>query len=315
MNNRTKTAAVLALLGAGVAVAAGARRAGRSWRTADDTFSAEQLVLPAGEERKVETDDGAVLAVTVAGTGPTVVLAHCWTGSRQVWAPVAHRLVDSGHRVVLYDQRGHGASTSGADGFTVPRLGADLRAVLEAVDVRDAVLAGHSMGGMTIQSLAMHHPDVLRDRCRAVVLVATAASGLGGGPIDAVAARIVASRTLERAMRTRAGHALVRGAVGRQPRHGHLETTRDLFVACPPDARGGFLSAMQAMDVREGHASIGVPTTVVVGTHDRLTPPRLARQLSDGIAGARLVTLDDAGHMLPLEEPDALADLLAFAAV
>jgi pimeloyl-ACP methyl ester carboxylesterase len=314
VDQRTKTAAGVVVLAAGVVAAAGARRAGRAWRAAEDTCSPDQLLLPIGEERKVETDDGAVLAVTIAGSGPTVVLAHCWTGSRQVWAPVAHRLVASGHRVVLYDQRAHGESTSGADGFTVPRLGADLRAVLDALDVRDAVLSGHSMGGMTIQSLALHHPEALRDRCRGVVLVATAASGLGTGAMDAVAARIVSSRALERAMRSRAGHALVRGAVGRSPRHGHLATTRDLFVACPPDARGGFLTAMQAMDVREGHAAIAVPTTVVVGTHDRLTPPRLARQLVDGIDGARLVTLDDAGHMLPLEEPDALAELLAAAA-
>src|SRR4051812_14842503 len=283
----------------------------KAWQAAEDAVTPDQLVLPAGEQRKVETDDGALLAVTVAGTGPTVVLAHCWTGSREVWAPVAHRLVASGHRVVLYDQRGHGESTSGADGFTVPRLGADLRAVLEALDVRDAVLSGHSMGGMTIQSLALHHPDVLRDRVRAVVLVSTAASGLGGSPADAVAARVVASRALERAMRSRVGHALVRGSVGRTPRHGHLVATRDLFVACPPDARAGFLGAMLAMDVREGHASIGVPTTVVVGSRDRVTPPRHAREMADSIGGARLVTLDDAGHMLPLEEPDAVAELLS----
>jgi pimeloyl-ACP methyl ester carboxylesterase len=313
VNARTKTTIALAALATGAAAAAAARRSLKTWQAAEDAVMPDQLVVPAGEQRKVETDDGAFLAVTIAGTGPTVVLAHCWTGSSRVWAPVAHRLVNSGHRVVLYDQRGHGESTSGADGFTVPRLGADLRTVLEAVDVRDAVLSGHSMGGMTIQSLALHHPEVLRNRVRAVVLVATAASGLGGSRTDAFAQRIVASRGLERAMRSRAGHALVRGAVGRTPRHAHLVTTRDLFVACPPDARAGFLGAMLEMDVREGHASMRVPTTVVVGSRDRVTPPRHAKEMADNIGGARLVTLEDAGHMLPLEEPDAVAELLSAA--
>ena len=64
--------------------------------------------------------------VTVAGDGPPVVLAHCWTGGREVWAPVANRLVRRGHQVVLYDQRGHGSSSVGDDGLTIERLGAEL---------------------------------------------------------------------------------------------------------------------------------------------------------------------------------------------
>ena len=81
--------------------------------------------------------------------------------------------------MVLYDQRGHGASTRGTAGLTIETLAHDLTAVLEATDVRDAVLAGHSMGGMTIMSLATHRPDVLKERAKATVLVATAATSLG----------------------------------------------------------------------------------------------------------------------------------------
>jgi pimeloyl-ACP methyl ester carboxylesterase len=68
---------------------------------------------------------------------------------------------------------------------------------------------------------------------------------------------------------------------------------------------------MSAMDYRGGLASIGLPTTVLVGTKDRLTPPRMARILAEGIPGAELVVLRDAGHMLPLEEPVAVADAIA----
>jgi pimeloyl-ACP methyl ester carboxylesterase len=307
-----------ALVGLGVAAAAGAvaaRRADQRWATAEDGIRPGDLDLPDGKPLLVTTDDGAELVGSVSGEGPVVVLPHCWTGSRTMWAPVAHRLLAAGCQVVLYDQRGHGESTVGDDGFTIPRLGADLKAVLEAVDAHDAVLGGHSMGGMTVQALAVHHPDVLDERVRALVLVSTAASGLGRGNGDALGRRVVASPGLERAMRSRAGHAMVRGTVGAGVRRNHLVVTRDLFLACPPEARAGFLSAMQAMDLRKGIAAIAVPTTVVVGTRDRLTTPKLADELVRTIPDAKLVTLPDRGHQLPLEAPDEVAaELLALTA-
>jgi pimeloyl-ACP methyl ester carboxylesterase len=302
------TAAAAALAGAAVA----ARKVDARWAAADDPCAPDECLPPKGRSLTVTTDDGAELAVTVAGHGPTVVLAHCWTGGREVWAPVAHRLLREGRRVVLYDQRGHGSSTVGSEGFSIRALGADLRAVLETVDGRDAVLAGHSMGGMTIQSLAAHHAGVLEERVAAIVLVSTAASGVGRGRGlgDAVAARVVGSQVLARAMGSRAGHAMVRGAVGSSVRRNHLVLTRDLFVACAPEARSGFLTAMQAMDLRRGIAAIDVPTTVLVGTRDRLTPPGRARELVEAISDAELVIVDGAGHMLPLEAPDEVADAI-----
>ena len=298
----------LLLGGTAVAAAVLARRADRRWAAAEDAIRPGDLDLPDGKPLLVTTDDGADLVGTVSGEGPTVVLAHCWTGSRTMWAPIAHRLLDAGCQVVLYDQRGHGESTTGSDGYTIERLGSDLAAVLEAVDAREAVLAGHSMGGMTIQSLAAHHPELIEQRAKGIVLVATAAAGLGRGRGDAVGARVVGSAALERAMRSPVGHALVRGSVGAGVRRNHLMVTRDLFVACPPDARSGFLTAMQTMDLREGIAGIGVPTTVVVGSRDRLTTPKLADELVSTIPEARLVTLPDHGHQLPLEAPDEVAE-------
>lgn len=258
-------------------------------------------------------DDGAELACSVAGDGPTVVLAHCWMGGREVWAPVAHRLLRRGHRVVLYDQRGHGQSTIGSDGFSIPRLGADLRAVLEAVDARDAVLAGHSMGGMTIMSLATHHLDVLEQRAKALVLVSTAASGLSRGRGDAAAVRLIGSRRFERALASPVGHALLRGNVGAVVRRDDLVAIRDLIVSCPPDVRRGWLSAMQTMDLRDGIRRASVRTTVMVGSRDTLTKPGRSADLVEALPNAELVTVRDAGHFLPLEHPDEVAGVIAAA--
>jgi pimeloyl-ACP methyl ester carboxylesterase len=303
---------------AGAAVAAGsliaARRVDSGWADRDDDYPIEDRLLPPGDRHTVRTGDGADLAVTVSGEGPTVVLAHCWTGGREVWAPVAHQLLRDGHRVVLYDQRGHGSSTVGRLGCTIEQLGGDLRAVLEHVDGRDAVLAGHSMGGMTVQALATWHPEVVEERAKAIVLVATAASGLGRGSGDAAAARAVGARVVDRALRSPVGHALVRGSVGQAVRRHDLVTTRDLFVACSGEVRSQWLEAMLSMDLRGGIAGIGVPTTVLVGTHDRLTPPSRADELVSAIPGAQLQVLEGRGHMLPLEAPHEVAKAIALAA-
>ena len=310
---RRATAAVLGTAAAAAAVAT-ARAADRRWAANDaDLGDGADRLLPAGTTATVKADDGAELAVTIAGPeheqAPTVVLSHCWGGGREVWAPVAHRLIATGHRVVLYDQRGHGSSTSGRDGCTIPRLGADLKAVIEEVGVRRALLAGHSMGGMTVQSLAAHHPEVVAERATGIVLVATAAAGLSSGrsALDRAAQRVIGHGVVERAMQTRMGHVLVRSAVGAKPRRADMLLTRDLFAGCDAAIRADWLGAMLTMDLRDGIGAIDVPTTVMLGTRDTLTPTARAREIVDRIPNARLVTLKGKGHMLPLEAADEVA--------
>jgi pimeloyl-ACP methyl ester carboxylesterase len=260
--------------------------------------------------RSVPTADGADLALWDVGEGPTVVLPHCWGCSHAIWIPVARRLVESGNRVVLYDQRGHGASSRGTAQLSIETLGNDLAAVLAARDVEDAVLAGHSMGGMTIMSLATFRPEVLAARARAIVLVATAAADLGSGPARAewLAANLIASPAVSVALRSPAGHRFVRGVFGEDPVRAQMDLTRTLFADTTPHVRAGFLSSMTSMNLLEGIATIGIPTTVLVGSRDRLTASARAEQMVRAIPGARLVTLPGRGHMLPLEDPDAVTE-------
>jgi pimeloyl-ACP methyl ester carboxylesterase len=293
-----------------VAGAAAFRRADRRWASTPDDVLPTDRLLPVGELRSVRTDDGADLAVTVAGPadGPLVVLAHGFTNAREVWAPVAHRLLRAGRRVALYDHRGHGSSTSGADGHTIDRLGRDLAAVLEALDATDATLVGHSMGGMTIQSFAAHHPDVVDRRVAALVLVATAAHGIGRDErSNRITAKVAGGRGIERFLRTRAGHAFFRGVYGTTVRRVDLLLSQDGFLGTPGAAREAFVDAMLCMDLREANSSIDVPTTVVIGERDTLLVPRLGEAVAASIPGARVVRLADKGHMLPLEAPDEVA--------
>jgi pimeloyl-ACP methyl ester carboxylesterase len=272
----------------------------------------EHLTQP--EPRILRTPDGAELAVwDLEGDGPgapVVVLPHCWGCTHEIWVPVARRLREQGHRVVLYDQRGHGASTRGTAPLAVETLAHDLAHVLETQDVSDVVLAGHSMGGMTIMSLATYRPDVMKDRARAAVLVATSAHDPRGTIPQAarLASAFIASPVVTRSMRTANGHRFVRVAFGADPVRSHMELTRDLFAGCDPSVRGEWLAAMTEMNLLQGIAGIDVPTTVMVGTRDTLTVPARAHAIAAVVPGARLVTLENRGHMLPLEDPDAVTD-------
>lgn len=313
---RKRSMAMLALATGTAAAGAGIAYATRRWGDAVDPTGGDPLRVPDGREVKIEAADGGVLDALVAGPddAPTYVLSHCWTGDRRIWGPVACRLVDAGGRVVLYDQRGHAGSVAGSEGYTMEALGDDVRAVLEQLDLRDVVLAGHSMGGMSVMSFATRHEDVLADRVRKVVLVATAAAeiGLGRGELaDRIAVRVLGSRRIDRLVQhPRVGHVLVRGTVGPTAVLSHLHAVRDTYVACAPETRAGFFRAMSALDLTEGLRDVKLPVVVVSGTHDTLTPPSRARHIVESIPGSRLETIERAGHMLPIEVPDRLVEIL-----
>ena len=109
-------------------------------------------------------------------------------------------------------------------------------------------------------------------------------------------------------MQSKNGHLFVRSAFGENPVRSHVDLTRNLFGGCHGTVRGDFLTSMSSMDLLEGVATMEVPTTVMVGTRDALTLPKKAEQIVATVPGARLVTLQNRGHMLPLEDPDAVAD-------
>ena len=305
-------ALVAAAVGSGVLAG---RSRGRAWRAEPDPAGDDLLALPAGRSSVLITSDGAELAVTDAGAGPLVVLAHCYTGARGVWAPVARRLVASGHRVVLWDQRGHGASTVGSEGMTVERLGDDLRELLDHLHATDAVLAGHSMGGMTVMSLIARHRDVVVRRVRAVVLVGTAAADLFPfGPAVGLSAAVAGSRVATAVGRSALGPYVARGIEGSRPVWAHLDTMARMYAETPPATRAAFVRSFAAMDLRPGLAACPVHAVVVVGSADRLTTRGLGADIASHLPDAELVVVPGAGHMLPFEEPDRLARIIAASA-
>ncbi|MEV6975408.1 alpha/beta hydrolase [Kitasatospora sp. NPDC093806] len=284
---------------------------------------ADCLAPVPAEELDVRSADGTRLHVEVHGQpgAPTIVLAHGWTCSTVFWAPVIHRLADR-YRVVAYDQRGHGRSEVPPSRvrYSTRALAEDLSAVLARVVPAGerAVLAGHSMGGMTIMAAAAR-PEVL-ERVAAAVLVST-------GPADLVAElrvlpELVRSPGLRRFVHRRilrsrlplgpvtalGRAALGYGIMGPGTPVERTEAAVRLVHACPAAVRANWARVLERLDVRAGLARLTVPTAVVVGAEDRLTPPVLAHRMVAALADPQgLLLLPGVGHMAPIEQPAAVA--------
>jgi pimeloyl-ACP methyl ester carboxylesterase len=284
----------------------------RRWGGKASPTGGDPLALGDGIDSVCVTDDGARLAVRVLGTGDAgdVVLPHCWMGSRRFWGPVAQRLTASGHRVVVYDQRGHGASTVGGGGLTIAALGDDLEAVLRHVDARDAVVAGHSLGGMTAQSFLIRHADRASRLVRGVVLVSTACDFRGSIERLRRADPLFGARMTRLYRHPVIGPLMLRNIEGREPSLSHLRAQAQAVVETPPEVRVAFLQAMAAMDLTAELASVDVPVIVLVGERDNVTTPAQARRLADAIPGARLEQLPDLGHMLLWDAPDRVVEAI-----
>jgi len=279
---------------------------------------------PEGRVRLVGSADGTILHAEVFGPedGPTVVLIHGWTEALQYWIYVIRALSERGVRVVAYDQRGHGKSESAREGdYGLERFGDDLEAVLTACmpEGQRAVVAGHSLGAMSIVAWADHH-DVTR-RVGAAVLLNTGVGDLIAEqllfPLPQIAQvlnRTVATRGLlgNRAplprFSTPLSSALIRHvAFGPEASPAQVAFYERMLVTSPADARAKTGIAMSEMELHHALPRLTVPAIVIAGAEDRLTPPSHATRIAGQLPQLRRLTiLPDTGHMAPLERADAV---------
>jgi pimeloyl-ACP methyl ester carboxylesterase len=334
---RTARAGLGALV-AGSAAAVGAaatasvqrRRARQQWAATEET---ERLGALRGATRTVLGDEGVPLHVEVDEPptpdpkAPTLVFIHGWMLTLDSW----HRqrlAFRPSYRMVFYDQRSHGRSGSAEpDGCTVEHLARDLARVIEdAAPEGPIVLIGHSMGGMTIMEYAKQHPDVMRDRVVGLALLGTSAGDLG---------QVVPGR-LGRMLKNRSPSLLALGAkTPRLVRAGRRVTSGPAYWATKRLAFGGevppeyvaftdaMLSASEAsviwdfwpliagLDQYESLAAFeGIPTLVIVGSRDALTPVRHAHRIAELVPDTQVVVLEGGGHMIMLECADEVTALL-----
>ena len=271
--------------------------------------------------------DGAELHVSLWGpvdSAVTLVLVHGWTQDHRTWDFVLPHL-DPGVRVLRYDLRGHGGSSPARPGgATIARLADDL-AELVAARVPDGplVLAGHSMGGMTLMVLAERHPSLVRDRLAGAAFVATSSGdmdrltlgfpGLVGRGVTRFEPRL--ARLLARlrgdSLRLRPG--LVRSVArrlvfGDRPGRAQVDSVVEQLLRAHPASAGMFLDAIAS---HRGVGGLGalcdVPSVVLAGEQDRLCPLAHAKVIADELPDAEFVRYPGAGHMLPQERPYEVA--------
>lgn len=280
------------------------------WAETPDPHSGVASVFPEGPEHVIPTDDGATLRVVEVGQGPTVVLVHGLTSNSDDWGHVARRLVESGFHVVGVNQRGHGGSTVGSGGFGAPRLGADLATVFEQLEITDAVLAGHSMGGIASMSLALDRPDLANRRVRSLVLVATTARTSRSDQRAGI--RFISKRSSERMSEDSAAVRLIaRGLFGRDPSGALIEAAIASGGRCPEDTRIGAALGLLDYDIRDRLPTIEIPTLVVCGTRDLVTPLYESKAIAAAIPGATLEIVPGAGHLVIWEADELMAALIA----
>lgn len=240
------------------------------------------------------------------GRGDPLLLVHGLADDHRSWRKLLPALAMS-HRVILYDLRGHGASTLGSAGGTLEQLSGDLVALLDHLEIELADLCGFSLGGTIVMRTAIDHPE----RVSRLVPVATS-SRVGRSAAGWYADRAAMVERNDPDLRTtmeedtRATHAT------------HPEGFADGWAirrqsTADPRGYGNACAAMARLHERALDPELGMiaaPALVVTGAQDQHCPPRASEIIAAGIAGSEMVIVEDAGHPITVEKPDQLGALV-----
>jgi pimeloyl-ACP methyl ester carboxylesterase len=247
--------------------------------------------------------DGIEVAWFEAGRGDPLVLVHGLGDDHRAWRRTLPDLVLR-HRVLLYDLRGHGETALGDADGTLGQLSRDLVALLDAIGVELANIAGFSLGGTIAMRTAIDHAD----RVDRLVLVATS-SRVG---------RQAADWYRERRAMVEHGDSWLRETLDRD--------TAEVYAQAPNELEEGLLIRRQSTADARGYANacaamaalnqspldpelgqIRSPTLIVAADLDHHCPPKAAEIIGAGIPGSRVEVLRGAGHAIPVERPAELA--------
>jgi len=249
---------------------------------------------------------GVNLAVEVRGEGPAILFVHGYPLDRTIWRAQMDGLEE--FKKVAPDLRGMGQSDAPDLGYGMNIYAADLAALLDALNIDEVILCGLSMGGY----IAFEFLRQWRDRVRGLVLMDTRAGadtpeGRRARDSAAASAREGGAEAIAEAMIPK---LLAPSTLAEHPEI--VERVRGMIVRTPV---AGIVGALSAMRDRAGSEALlptlaGLPTLVMVGETDTLTPPDQARAMAQSIPGAQLTVVSGAGHLPPVERPDEVTRIL-----
>ncbi|MEW6401813.1 MAG: alpha/beta hydrolase [Chloroflexota bacterium] len=227
---------------------------------------------------------------------PPLILLHGAGGFHLSWPPEVRRI--PGAHIYALDLPGHGQSP-GTGRPTINEYADDVENCLRTLGMSQAVIAGYSMGSAIALTLALNYPDYV---CGLILI--------GGGARLRVSPVILDG--LRQPDRYLATVQLINDysfAPTVTPRLKELSTQR--MAATRQTVLINDFLASDSFDVSDRLGEINVPTLIICGAHDRMTPLRNSEFLHDGIANSRLEVVENAGHMAIFEQPGIMIDLIA----
>jgi pimeloyl-ACP methyl ester carboxylesterase len=229
------------------------------------------------------------------GNRPPVILLHGAGGTHLSWPPQVRRL--AGEKIYALDLPGHGKS-EGSGRQSVDEYAEDVVAFMKELNIPAAVLVGHSMGSAVALTLALKYPKQ-----------ALGLGLLGSGPRLRVESNLL--ETVETPNAFEAAVEMVNGnCFSSETRQSLLELSKRAMLEIRQPVLAGDFLACNGFDVTSELEKIHIPTLIICGVEDRMAPSKLSESLRDGIANSQLHVLEHAGHMVMLEQPDEVADLL-----
>jgi len=246
---------------------------------------------------------GTELAVEDRGSGPAIVLVHGFPLDHTMWSAQLDQLSRT-HRVLAPDLRGFGQSSVTEGCVTMQQFARDLAAMLDALGITESIaLGGLSMGGY----VAFQFWQEFSSRLAALILCDTRANA--DSVQGAADRRAVADRVLREGPGALAEGMLPRlfSPATRETRPSLMDAARSTMLNNP---RQGIAAAARGMaerpDMTARLAEIRCPVLVVVGADDVISPPTEMRAMATAIPGSRVAEIPQAGHMAPMEQPDAV---------
>ena len=235
------------------------------------------------------------------GSGRPVIFLHAFALDQTMWDEQIATLKDN-YRVISLDSRGLGGSSGGHGASLMSDMAADVRGLMRALSIDSAVLVGLSMGGYVALSFMRLYADAVQ----ALVLADTRATA------DTEEARANRLRSAEKAERE--GAAAIADEttpklLGKTTKATKPDLVRRVHAMQSRNPPAGIAAAQRGMAARPDStdllAAVAVPTLVIVGEEDELTPPSEAKAIHTGIPHSHFVVIERAGHLSNLEQPDA----------
>ena len=246
--------------------------------------------------------DGVEIAYSRVGEGPPLVLVHGAAGDSRMWQPQLAGLADE-FTVVAWDEPGAGQSSDLPDNFGLTDFADALAALVEALDLGPAHIAGLSWGGTVVLEFYRRHPGLVAT----LIMIDTYAGWKGSLPAVEVGARIAGVRKML-AVPQEDFDPTLPGLFASDPPAEFAPLLAAISADIRPATLGHQLAIMAEADLSDLLPHIAVPTLLIWGQLDARSPLIVARQFEEAIPDTTLVVIEGAGHVSNLERPDRVND-------